>query len=726
VNFFSPQSKQDSQKKPASDINFNKNLIYMFLKKIFRVAMLFLSLLANGYCAGREQISLVSDWKFLQRDIAPDENRAEWKNLAVPPWENVSIPHTWNSIDGANGREADPSLPEGYYRGPAWYERALPVPTDWRGRRVFIRFEGVSLVADVFINRIVIGQHRGAFGAFCFEVTPYLKFDGSDSLRVRVDNARALDVAPLSGDFTVFGGIYRPVEIFSTGDACISPTFFGSPGVFLTLQKIGTKEAEVEVKTLISSAPSENQKIDLEIEIKDADGLIVAKKSGAFQSSAAAFSPHLATLKIPSPRLWQGTFDPYLYSVTVQLKRGGELLDEVRQPLGIRTVAIDKEKGFLLNEQPYALHGVNRHQERTGKGWALSNADHDEDHALIREVGANTVRLAHYQQAKYFHDLSDRFGIITWEEIPLVDAVSASPEFLANARQQLQEMVYQNYNHPSVAMWGLFNELDCGAMKSAPAVPVVESLQKLAKEIDPTRPTVAASFRQDAGSKHKIADAAAWNIYPGWYSSSPDDAAGWIESYRKQMGSRIGISEYGAGANPAQFAEGDLVRPVHNGAFHPQEWQNYFHERLWAQLQDNPNLWGTWIWAMFDFAVDKRNEGGFLGLNDKGLVSRDRKTKKDTFYFYKANWNPEPMVRISSHAATPRTKALTEVKVYSNCAEVELIVNGKSLGKAKPDAIKICRWSSVNLQPGTNTIQARANGEKLSDTCEWTLEKPNL
>jgi beta-galactosidase len=490
--------------------------------------------------------------------------------------------------------------------------------------------------------------------------------------------------------------------------------------------KIGTKEAEVEVKTLISSAASENQKIDLEIEIKDAEGLIVAKKSRDFESSAAAFSPHLAWLKIPSPRLWQGTSDPYLYSVTVQLKRRGELLDEVTQPLGIRTVAIDKEKGFLLNGLPYALHGVNRHQERTGKGWALSNADHDEDHALIREVGANTIRLAHYQQAEYFHDLSDRFGIITWEEIPLVDAVSASPEFLANARQQLQEMVYQNYNHPSVAMWGLFNELDCGAMKSAPAIPVVESLQKLAKEIDPTRPTVAASFRQDAGAKHKIADAAAWNIYPGWYSSSPDDAAGWIESYRKQMGSRIGISEYGAGANPAQFAEGDLVRPVHNGAFHPQEWQNYFHERLWAQLQDNPNLWGTWIWAMFDFAVDKRNEGGFPGLNDKGLVTRDRKTKKDTFYFYKANWNPEPMVRIASHAATPRTKALTEVKVYSNCAEVELIVNGKTAGSAKPDVIKVCRWPDIALQLGRNTIQARANGEKLSDTCEWTLEKPNL
>ena len=692
----------------------------MFLKSIFVFVTFFSLLLATGHGAGRERLSVLDGWNFLKQDIAPDENQEAWKNIQTPPWEVVSIPHTWNAQDGANGLAPDPDRPEGYYRGPAWYERALQMPPDWKGRRVFVRCEGVSLVADVLINRVPVGQHRGAFGAFCFEITPYLKFDGKDSMRVRVDNSRAFDVAPLSGDFTVFGGIYRPVEIFSTGEVCISPTFFGSPGVFLTLRKMSKEKAEVEVKTLISSDGADLQGIALEIEIKNAEGAVVAKKTERLASAES--SALTAIVEIPAPRLWRGVAEPYLYSATVRLSRAGELLDEVTQPLGLRTVAIDKEKGFLLNGEPYALHGVNRHQERTGKGWALSEADHDEDHALIREMGANTIRLAHYQQAEYFHRLNDGHGIISWEEIPLVDAVSASPEFLANARQQLQEMIYQNYNHPSVAMWGLFNELDCGAMKTAPAVPIVENLQKLAKQIDPTRPTVAASFRQDAGAKHKIPEAAAWNIYPGWYKSSPDEAAGWIESYRKQMGARIGISEYGAGANPSQFAEGDLVRPVHNGPFHPQEWQNHFHERLWAQLKENPNLWGTWIWAMFDFAVDKRNEGGFPGLNDKGVVTRDRKTKKDTFYFYKANWNSEPMVRIASRAATPRTKALTEVKVYSNCAEVELLVNGKSAGRAKPDAIKVCRWPDIALQPGRNVIEAIAAGEKLSDTCEWTLD----
>ncbi|MEY3480075.1 MAG: hypothetical protein RIQ71_850 [Verrucomicrobiota bacterium] len=683
-----------------------------------------LGLLAGvtAHADGREISPLLSDWKFLKHDLAPDQNSEAWKNPQTPPWEIVSVPHTWNAEDGANGLAADPDMPEGYYRGPAWYERALPVPPHWKDRRVFVRFEGVSLIADVFINRVPVGQHRGAFGAFCFEITPYLKFDGKDSMRVRVDNSRNFDVAPMSGDFTVFGGIYRPVEVFSTGEVCVSPTHFGSPGVFLTLRQSDQEKAEIEVKTMISSGATSPQSIRLQIEIKDAEGAVVAEKSEELGIAQAGTDTETTTLTIPNPRLWKGTADPYLYSATVRLMRDGELLDEVTQPLGLRTVAIDKEKGFLLNGEPYLLHGVNRHQERSGKGWALSNADHEEDQALIRELGANSIRHAHYQQAGYFHDLSDRHGMITWEEIPLVDAVSASPEFLANARRQLQEMVYQHYNHPSVAMWGLFNELDCGAMVTAPAVPVVENLQKLAKEIDPTRPTVAASFRQNAGAKHKIPDAAAWNIYPGWYSSGTEDAAGWIENFSGQMGGRIGISEYGAGANPAQFLEGDLERPVHNGAFHPLEWQNHFHEQLWAQLEDNPHLWGTWVWAMFDFAVDKRNEGSVPGLNDKGLVTRDRKTKKDTFYFYKANWNPEPMVHIASHAATPRKQASTEVKVYSNCAEVELIVNGETAGRVKPDNIKVCRWPDIQLRLGANTIQAVAEGGRISDVCQWALE----
>jgi len=676
--------------------------------------------------AARDTIPLLTDWKFLRRDLAPDEKSETWRNPSVPPWDVVTVPHTWNAEDGANGREAEPDLPEGYYRGPAWYVRDLPVPTSWKGQRVFIRFEGVSLVADVFINRIHVGQHRGAFGAFCIEITPFLNYDGKDSLRVRVDNARAFDVAPLTGDFTVFGGIYRPVEIFATGDPCISPTFYGSLGTFLTVRRLDRDKAEIEVKTKISYAGGQTSTLNLVTEITDAAGVPIASATDEIKVLSGSDEFHLQTLRVPSPHLWNGRVDPYLYAAKVRVTRGSEVLDEVTQPLGIRTVEISGKDGFLLNGNSYELHGVNRHQDRAGKGWALSKTDHDEDHALIREMGANTIRLAHYQQAAYFHDLSDRHGLITWEEIPLVDAVSASPQFLENARQQLQEMIWQDYNHPSVAMWGLYNELECGSMPTAQTMPIIESLQSLAKQIDSTRPTVAASFRQDASARHRIPDHAGWNIYPGWYSSSTEDATAWVHKYRDQMGKRIGISEYGAGANPKQSSELPIAPPKADGNFHPPEWQNHFHERLWAQLKGNPNLYGTWIWSMFDFAVDKRNEGGIPGLNDKGMVTRDRRTKKDAFYFYKANWSGEKMVHITSSQLTPRKQASTEVKVYSNCPQVELLVNGTSAGVITPDNLKICRWESVRLQPGPNRIEAIGQGGATTahDDCEWTLEEP--
>ena len=273
----------------------------VFYARYLIISFVLLVFASSGHGAARDAVPLLENWKFLKRDIAPDQNAEEWRNFQTPPWELVSIPHTWNAVDGANGLAANPEQPEGYYRGPSWYERALPVSAEWKGRRVFVRFEGVSLVADVLINRIPVGQHRGAFGAFCFEITPYLKFDGKDAMRVRVDNSRQFDVAPLSGDFTIFGGIYRPVEIFSTGEVCISPTFFGSPGVFLTLREMSKQKAEVEVKTLVSSNGADLQDIALEIEIKNAEGAVVTKKTERLAKSG--LSEHATKVEIPDPRL---------------------------------------------------------------------------------------------------------------------------------------------------------------------------------------------------------------------------------------------------------------------------------------------------------------------------------------------------------------------------------------------------------------------------------------
>ncbi len=690
------------------------------MKTKFLLSFLLMSVtFANSLVAERPDLVLTNGWKFIKQDVAPD--------ASTDGWSSVTVPHTWNAVDGQNGKAADPDLPEGYYRGPGWYARKLDAPSAWKGKRVFIRFEAAALIADVYVNGTHLGQHRGGFAAFCYELTPLLHFDGKDSLRVRVDNARNMDVAPLSGDFTVFGGLYRPVHLFAADPVCVTPLDSGSRGFYLTLKSLAEDAATVEAKALISNGGSSDERVRVEVEVKDATGKAVANQSSETTIGAGKTEPVIQTISIARPHAWNARKDPYLYSATVRVVRDGKAVDEVVQPLGLRTVAITQEAGFVLNSKPYPLHGVNRHQERKDKGWAVSEEDHRQDIGLIVETGATALRLAHYQQSNFVHDLCDRAGLVVWQEIPLVDAVGGSEAFLENARQQLREMILQGWNHPSLSMWGLFNELQAkwAAVKTAPPEPVIQSLQVLAKELDPSRPTVAASYMQQASPLHSIPDWIAFNVYPGWYSGQPEDFTKIVDKVSGLLnGKRVAISEYGAGANPNHHEEGTPKKPKQDGPFHPEEWQTYLHESLWAQSVKNPHLWGTYAWVMFDFAVEKRNEGGVPALNDKGLVTRDRKVKKDAFYFYKANWTEEPMVYIASRRMTPRKQATTQVKVYSNCGEVELKVNGKSLGLTKPDDVRIFRWENVELQAGTNRIEATARvGEKaIGDKCEWILK----
>ena len=331
-------------------------------------------------------------------------------------WQSVSVPHTWNAVDGQDGKP-------GYRRGPGWYEHPLTAPAAWRGKRVFLRFEGASLVADVYVNGQHLGRHRGGFGAFCYEITPALRFDGQDDLKVRVSNARALDVPPLSGDFTVFGGLYRPVHLFTTGPVCVSPLDFASPGVYLTQETVNRQKALVDAKTLISSSLNASDTVRVETQVKDADGAVVASQSNPVTLAPGSTQTVTQPLLIAAPHLWQGRADPYLYSVTVRVLRGDTLLDSVTQPLGLRTFAITDQDGFLLNGVPYPIHGVSRHQERQDEGWAISAADQTEDERMILEMGATAVRLAHYPQADDFYDLCDRSGLLLWTEIPQVNEI---------------------------------------------------------------------------------------------------------------------------------------------------------------------------------------------------------------------------------------------------------------------------------------------------------------
>jgi beta-galactosidase len=399
------------------------------------------------------------------------------------------------------------------------------------------------------------------------------------------------------------------------------------------------------------------------------------------------------------------------------------VVDSVEQQIGLRYYSVDPDKGFFLNGQPYHLHGVDKHQDRFNEGWAVSEADLDEDVSLIKELGATVVRCAHYQHSDYFYSLCDRAGILVWAEIPQVNEISASPEFEETSRNQLLDLVRQNINHPSIFVWSLFNELWPGRPDPHREL---QDLKIVANGEDPTRPTIAATSNDGMPQMNKIPDLLGWNIYPGWYSGwGQMDAFGALLDKRRTDSRHDGfcVSEYGAGANVEQH-EQNLKQPKTDGQWHPEEWQSLVHETAWAAMKERPFVWGTFVWCMFDFAVSTRHEGGIPGRNDKGLVTYDRKTKKDAFYFYKANWSDEPVLYITSRRFTERTNAVTDVKIYSNAKAVELLMNGIPQGKRSDGTNGAFIWKDIKLSLGENQVAARAerDGNDLSDSCVWILK----
>lgn len=666
--------------------------------------------------AQRAEQLLAEGWKFIREDVGIGAGTSRW--------ETVTVPHTWNAFDAQDGKAAQPDLPFGYYRGACWYSRTIEVPPEWRGRRVFLNFEAASVAAKVWLNGILLGEHRGAFTGFSFELTPHLKFDEPNELRVRVDNSRDEAIPPLSGDFNLYGGIYRSVRLVVTDNVCITPLEYASPGVFVRQKELDEKLARIEVESLISSNVVPSTEAVIAIEVRDADGLVVAQGETAVALVPAQVRSVRQALEIKQPKRWQGRKNPYLYRVVVSVRRDGRVVDAVSQSLGLRTVEITPDRGFLLNGERYPIYGVNRHQDLQDKGWALSPADHERDLAIIAEMGATAVRLAHYPQAIKVYETADRLGLLLWNEVSLVNNAPATAEFALNAEQQLREMILQRVNHPSVMCWGLFNELKGPDAKAG--LPLIRQLNAIAKSLDPSRPTVSASNLMSLQEIHFVPDWIAFNAYPGWYGNlATDTMAQFLTKRQTELnGKRLALAEYGAGGSIQHHEEGEVKRPETKGSWHPEEWQALVHEWDWRDIHTHESLlWGTYVWAMFDFAAESRNEGDASGINDKGLVTRDRATKKDAFFFYKANWTAEPLVYVTSRRLTQREHANTVVKVYSNCEEVELFVNEQSLGVSKPDDIRIARWPNVNLQPGLNRVVAvgRSGNAEVRDTCEWTL-----
>jgi beta-galactosidase len=660
----------------------------------------------------RDDERLDAGWRFQPAEAAG----AEQPGFDDQGWQTVSLPHNWGWEEAQAGRK--------YYRGPGWYRRELPVAVQ-PGKRYFLRFGAASLVADVYLNGTLLGEHRGGFGAFCFEITQQLAATGTNVLAVRVDNTKAADIAPLDGDFSIYGGLYRPVHLIVTGGEDFALTDHASPGVAWLETSVSPTQAVLEVTAQVSNGTRQKAPLTLVASVLDAAGNVVVSDTQPIALAPGETAPYFVRLTVPQPHLWNGRKDPYLYRAVVELRSTNDeaAVDRVEQPLGLRFYRVDPDQGFFLNGEPYHLHGVDRHQDRAGRGWAITEADMDEDIGLLKELGVTVIRCAHYEHSDYFYSQCDRAGILVWAEIPQVNIIRDTPQFADTSRGQLLDLIRQNVNHPAIFAWSLGNEI---GKDSDDPHRELQDLNAVAHGEDPTRPTVEATMTEARPQMNRIPDLLGWNIYPGWYGGAKEEYGRLLDARRDS--SRHGgfaVSEYGAGANTAQH-EQNPDKPKPGGPWHPEEYQAELHEAAWAALKQRPFVWGTFVWAMFDFAVSSRHEGGQPGLNDKGLVTRDRKTKKDAFYFYKANWSDEPVLYITSRRFTERTNAVTDVKIYSNAQEPELFVNGVSQGKRSEGTNGVFIWKEVALAPGENKIsaQAQADGKTLADECVWKLATP--
>ncbi len=665
------------------------------------------------------------------RDITP--LGATWNyQFGNEPATTVTVPHTWNACDAAEGSIGEPEDAKSvdsslYKRGAAVYTQKLTL-TPKAGKRYFLRGGGAAIVSELSVNGKLAGRHEGSFTAFCYDVTSLLK-KGSNTVQLMVDNTHRDHIAPQRGDFSTFGGLYRPVELIETDATCIDPLFYASPGVIIRTQELTADKAVVSVKTLLSTTVPGGDTVDLCVTIHDAEGKPVSTATATVDVKPGNTVEKPIVLTIDNPTLWDGVANPYVYCVEVSMaaEKGGS--DKVTQPLGLRTVSIDPEKGFFLNGRQMQLRGVSRHQDKKGKGWAVSPADEEKDIALIREMGVTALRTAHYPQSTHIYDLCDREGLVVWSEVPNVNLVRDSAEFRANNRRQALEMIYQHGNHPCICMWGIYNEIYHQPERAQQDTNQEEELIELnafVKAADPSRMTVAASNQPGRKKLNMIPDHIAFNSYPGWYGGGPEVMKGNLAGFiRNQYPKGVGISEYGHGAS-IHMHESPVGRPGPAAFWHPEEWQSRAHEINYECIKARPEIWGSFVWNMFDFGSSNRCEGDLPGINDKGLVTYDRKVCKDAYFFYKANWNPEPMVYITSRRFVERHQPKVGwLKVYSNAESVELSVNGKAIGSKKPDKFMRATWTNVELRPGKNTITVTGSSGgtiTCTDSCVWTYK----
>ena len=627
----------------------------------------------------RNVMELKDNWMFV-KEAENAEDAASKEGTAI------SLPHTWNAVDGQDGGND-------YHRGTCWYVTKFQKPELEAGSQVYVEFLGASVIADVYLNGEAVAHHEGGYSTFRVNLTD--KLQEENVLAVALNNADNNYVYPQKADFTFYGGLYRMVNLIVVPESHFELDYVGGNGIAVTPtvecdeNRVPTGKASVKVETWVTG---------------NADSVVITITGEESESkTVSVVDGHAeATFELEHVHLWDGVDDPYLYHAKAELSSG----DVTETTFGCRSFYTDPEKGFVLNGRVYPLRGVSRHQDRTGAGNALSYEMHKEDMEIIKEIGANTIRLAHYQHAQEFYDLCDEYGMVVWAEIPYI--TMHMPNGRANTLSQMEELVVQNYNHPSIVCWGLSNEITAATPVDEDLLENHRLLNDLCHKLDKTRFTTMANvFMQETDSPLlEIPDVNSYNLYFGWYLGELEQNDEFFDEYHAKYPDRcIGFSEYGADANP-QYQS---TAPTHGD--YSETYQTVYHEHMLKMIEERPYLWATHVWNMFDFAADGRDEGGNHGENQKGLVTMDRKLKKDAFYLYKAYWNKEDaFVHICGRRYVDRKEDTTEVKVYSNQTTVSLYVDGILL--ETQEGSRIFRFAVP--MTGEHEIVAKAGAEEDS------------
>ncbi|MCD7841118.1 MAG: glycoside hydrolase family 2 protein [Lachnospiraceae bacterium] len=644
----------------------------------------------------RNIISLNCNWRFIQENAGLPDKLPE-------DWQQVNLPHTWNAIDGMDGNGA-------YDRGTYWYAKEFTTPKQpLAGGRVYVEILAAGQQATVYVNGTEVTYHEGGYSTFRADITDLCKEDGENLLVIACSNEYKDSVYPQSADFTFYGGLYRGVNLISVPDAHFDLDYYGGPGLKVTPKPCEECQgATFEVEAFVTN-PDEN--FTVLYSIQDADGHEVA-------SAARPADDTKTTIYVPDVTRWN-LDDPYLYTVTATLQRRNEAYDEVSARVGVRSFSVDPDKGFIINGVETPLRGVSRHQDQLYKGNALSKEDHYHDAELIKELGANTIRLAHYQHNQYFYDACDELGFAVWAEIPFISVFNADPAAHQNCISQMKELIIQNYNHPSIMFWGVSNEILIGGI-SEQLVENHKELNDLCHQLDPTRLTTIAHVTMTPVESpiHNITDIESYNHYFGWYGGKMEDNGPWLDNFHKVHPEIcLGLSEYGC--------EGIITYHGPNPACkdYSEEYQALYHEHMAKVLDERPWMWSSHVWNMFDFGCAARDEGGVAGRNNKGLMTMDRKTKKDSYFIYQAYWTTKPMVHVCGRRYAQRAGETTEIRVYSNQPTVTLYLNGKLVEEQTAEKVFVF---TVALAEGSNIVLAVAGDVKDSITLEKVEKEPSI